>query len=71
VRLTETPWQLLELTEEGTLVRDEDPDAVAALIAAGLLRKVTDATEDNTFFIEMQVCRLTTAGRAELAKRPS
>jgi hypothetical protein len=71
VKLTETHWQLLELAEEGALVRDEDPDAVADLIAAGLLREVTDAAEDDTFFIEMKVCRLTPAGRVELAKKPS
>jgi hypothetical protein len=29
VKLTETHWQLLELAEEGALVRDEDPDARA------------------------------------------
>ena len=29
-------------------MRDEDPDAVADLIAAGLLREVTDAAEDDT-----------------------
>jgi hypothetical protein len=70
VKLTETHWQLLELAEEGTLVRDEDPDAVADLIAAGLLREVT-AAENDTVFIEMKVCRLTPAGRVELDKRPS
>ena len=71
MKLTETHWQLLELAEEGTLVRDEDPDAVADLIAAGLLREVTDAAEDDTSFIEMKVCRLSPAGRAELARRRS
>jgi hypothetical protein len=60
VNLTETHWQLLELAEEGTLVRDEDPDAIDELVAAGLL---ADTAE------EMQVCRLTPAGRAELARR--
>ena len=48
MKLTETHWQLLELAEEGTLVRDEDPDAVADSIAAGLLREVTYAAEDDT-----------------------
>ncbi len=71
MKLTETHWQLLELAEEGTLVRDEDPDAVADLIAAGLLREVIDAAEDDTFFIEMKVCRLSPAGRTELARRRS
>ena len=68
MKLTETHWQLLELAEEGALVRDEDPDAVADLIAAGLLREVTDAAADG---IEMHACRLTPAGRVELARRPS
>jgi hypothetical protein len=38
------------------------------MIAAGLLREVTVGFQDKSIFVEVNVCRLTPAGRAELAR---
>jgi hypothetical protein len=39
VKLTPTHWLLLEEAREAPLAREEDPEAIDALIASGLLRE--------------------------------
>ncbi|HEY1697931.1 MAG TPA: hypothetical protein VGG39_37485 [Polyangiaceae bacterium] len=68
--MTKTRGRLLRLAEDGVLVRYHSPAAINSLIAAGLLREVTVGFQDRSIFVEVDVCRLTPAGRAELARRP-
>lgn len=68
MRMTRTTGQILRLAEDGVLVRYHSPVAIGRMIAAGLLREVTVGFQDKSIFVEVNVCRLTPAGRAELAR---
>lgn len=69
MKVTRAHEELLRLAENGTLVRSHRHAAIKTMIAAGLLREVTAAFADRSIFVEVRVCRLTAAGRAELARK--
>ena len=63
--LTETERQLLAWAAEEPLARGEDPDAVDALVAAGLL-----ARKEDVLFDDLELFVPTDAGRAAVAADP-
>ncbi|MGH7295305.1 MAG: hypothetical protein ACRELB_10240 [Polyangiaceae bacterium] len=68
MKLTRTHGQLLRLAEDGALVRSHSPAAIKTMIAAGLLREVGVGFQEKSILVEVDICRLTPAGRAELAR---